>query len=151
MDVSWPDLGAPPQGWTVVRQGAALHLHPPGTRRDKPPEATIVVSPLVPVSAAMPGPGVVIRQALSAEVASLGIEVLEEGQPAEVCGADGLAGVRIDVTVRTRAGDQRRAYTMFKDSDWLYGIHLIARPDAWAANLATYESAAGSVKPYRPT
>jgi hypothetical protein len=143
---TWPDLKAPPPGWTVARQGASLRLFPPGsTPADSP--ASIVVSPLVPRTPQIPAPGTLVRQALAAEVASLGTKILQDAAPTPFETDAGAEGVRLEITVEAGGRRQRRAYVMVRDERWIYGLHLLAREDAFEPHVAAYEAAARSLAP----
>lgn len=144
-EIQWPDLGTPPLGWGYARQGVAIHLVPPGAVVGHA-RATIVVAPMVPVSAQMPPPDVVIDQALNAERARQGLVVAEDTGAVAVSSASGLRGVRREVVVVHPGGArQRRAYVMYRDGTWLYGVTYLADEATWATFLPTFDAAASTV------
>lgn len=151
MNVLYPDLGAPPRGWTGGRVGAAIRLVPPGAYLDRS-RAAIVVSPLIPRSRQLPAPEVLIQQALAAEVARTQSEVLSAGEPTPARASAGLEGVRVEVHLR-RGGDgklERRVYIMYQDQTWLYGINYVADEETFPFFAETFEAAATSVLPHPP-
>ena len=146
MHPGFPDLASPPTGWTVSRAGAAIRLVPPGAYPDRA-RACMVISPLVPVSPAMPNIETVIRQALSAEVLGTGMTVESESEIQDVQTEGALKGKRLVLAVRHKGASeiQRRVYTMYRDASWLYGIHYISDEATFDFFLPTYESTAQSV------
>lgn len=147
MNALWPDLRHPPTGWTVARRGTSLHLSPPATAGAHP-QGTMIVSPLVPVSAQLPEPAAVLAQTLSAEVAAQGIRVVRREEPVPWGLPSGLAGVRWEIEVELAGGvRQVRGYGAWKDAAFLYGLHLLAAPEAWAALRETWLSTAEGVAP----
>ena len=79
--LQYPDLGSPPMGWTVGRQGAAIRLVPPGAYLDLS-RAAMVVSPLVPIRDEMLAPDELILAALSAELGSWSSAAPQRPSPA---------------------------------------------------------------------
>jgi hypothetical protein len=146
MSPLWPDLSRPPTGWTVLRQGSSLHLLPPGIKGGEPAPATLVVSPLVPVSAQLPSPEQVLARALDAERASLGTVVVASGEVVPWTLPAGPIGVRWEVEVEVRGVRQRRGYGAWRDATFLYGLHLLATPAAWDAHVAVWEDAASGLR-----
>lgn len=146
MHPGFPDLGSPPTGWTVSRAGAAIRLVPPGAYPDRA-RACMVVSPLVPVSHVMPDVETVIRQALSAEVLGTGMTVESESEMMDVQTTGALHGKRLVLSVRHKGAteSQRRVYTMYRDTAWLYGLHYISDEETFDFFLPTYETAAESI------
>ena len=146
MHPGFPDFGQPPRAWTVSRAGAALRLVPPGAYPDRS-RASMFVSPLVPVSPAMPVVETILRQALGAEVAQTGLAVESESPISEVSAGD-LLGSRLEVAVRHPGAQllQRRIYTMFRDASWLYGIHFVADEEVFDFFLPEYEAMSGSIR-----
>lgn len=145
MEIQWPDLGEPPMGWGYARNGASIHLVPPGAVAGHA-RAIIVVGPLVPVSAQMPAPGVVIDQALRAECARQGLAVVDDSGPTPATTTGGLSGARRELVVVHPGGvRQRRAYVMYRDGSWLYAMTYLADEATWATFLPTFDAAARSV------
>lgn len=144
----YPDLAAPPTGWTGGRMGAAIKLVPPGAWLDSA-RASIIVSPLVPRSRALPAPGVIIEQALAAELARFPMDMVSREGPTPVIATSGLEGVRLEVTLKG-LGDgriQRRIYISYQDEAFLYGIHYLADEATFPVFLEVFEAAAASVEP----
>ena len=108
----------------------------------------MIVSPLVPRSRQLPSPQDLILAALNAEMARSGAELLEQSEPAIVHSTSGLEGRRVEVRLRRPDGKvERRAYVMYQDRSWMYGVHYIADEDTWAAFLDVFDRTASSVKP----
>lgn len=144
----YPDLSAPPKGWTVGRLGNAIRLVPPGAYLDRS-RAAIIVSPLMPRSRQLPEPAVLVAQALAAEIARTGSVLVSQDDPAAVRASSGLEGVRIALCLR-RGGDnqvEKRIYVIYKDNTWMYGINYIADEETFPAFVETFEAAAASVLP----
>lgn len=149
--VLYPDLDEPPKGWTVGRQGSAIRLVPPGAYLDHT-RAYMIVSPLVPRSRQLPPPAELILAALHAELARTGTELLEQSEARQVAATTGLNGSRLEVRLRRADGKiERRAYTMYQDTSWMYGLHYIADEETWPAFLDVYDRTAASVKPTPPS
>lgn len=143
----YPDLGAPPRGWTVGRQGAAIRLVPPGAYLDMA-RAHMIVSPLVPWSDEMLRPGELILAALNAELARGVNQLVDRAEPVAVEAGSGLKGVRIEARIRRPDGIiERRAYVMYRDRNWLYGVHYIADEDLWAEFAALFDQVSASMLP----
>lgn len=101
---------------------------------------------MVPVSEQMPSAAAVIDQALQAEVAKQGLAIVADSGPVDVSTEGGLKGARRELTIRMPNGErQRRAYVMYKDATWLYGIHYLADEGTWDTFLPTYDAAAATV------
>ncbi len=148
MNLLYPDLSDPPKHWTGGRVGSAIRLVPPGAYLDRA-RAGIVISPLVPRSRQLPAPEVLVQQALTAELARTQSELLSLGEPV-LARAGALTGVRVDASLR-RGGDgklERRAYVMYLDESWLYGVSYVADEETWPVFLETFERVAASVQPY---
>ena len=146
--LQYPDLGSPPMGWTVGRQGAAIRLVPPGAYLDLS-RAAMVVSPLVPIRDEMLAPDELILAALSAELVRTGARILEQRGPTEAVASSGLSGSRVEVTLRRADGlTERRAYVMYQDDRWLYGVHYIADAPVWGEFLPLFDKVAASVLPF---
>lgn len=144
----YPDLAAPPLGWTGGRQGAAIRLVPPGAFLDSSATA-MIVSPLVPMSRQLPPPATVILQALSTELASAQVALIQRGDPVAVTARSGLTGARLEAELRLPSSQiQRRIYTMYADDAWLYGVHLLADEAGFRLHRATYDAVAASVMPF---
>ena len=112
----------------------------------------MVVSPLMPVSIAMPNVETIIRQALSAEVMGTGMTIETESEITDVATEGGLQGIRLAITVRHRGASQiqRRLYSMYRDASWLYGIHYIADAETYEHFLELYRNTADSIQAVPP-
>lgn len=145
---AYPDLGAPPAGWTFGRQGKAIRLVPPGALLDQSP-AAIIVSPLLARSAQLPEPVAMVAAALGAETSRTGARLVAQDPVAPARAASGLDGVRISLSLRRTDGQvERRVYVLYRDERWLYGISLIADDGVFGTWLPTFDAAAASVLPY---
>ena len=141
-----PELQRPPQGWTVVRHGLAARLIPPGAYADHC-RASMSVSPLVPVSQAMPDIETLMRQALSAEVIATGITIEAEVPAIDVQTDSGLHGKRLEFTIRhpKASQSQHRIYSMYRDDSWIYGLHYVADEQTFDFFRTLYEDVAQSI------
>lgn len=149
--LAWPDLGAPPAGWTGGRVGPVMRLVPPGAFLDRS-RAFIAVSPIVPRTDAMPPPAALIAQALALETRQTGAVPVDRAEPAPFATDGGLEGVRVEVTLRTRAGGtERRAYVMVQDAARVYALTYVADEATWPSFLADFDRAARSLRPPGPT
>ena len=151
MHIGFPDFTFRPEGWTAAKAGAAIRLVPPGAYVNQS-RASMVVSPLVPVHAALPDTETLMRQAIAAETAQTGIAVQPDDTWANLTATSGLAGLRWTLQVRFPGSErlQWRCYTMFRDASWLYGVHLVADAPTYAHFWGTYEAFCVSIQAVEP-
>jgi hypothetical protein len=146
MDLQYFDF-VPPPGWNGFRLGRQVRLIPPNT---SPEDATcaIIVSPLVPRSAALPPADVLIGQALDAEVALVKSEVLSKDGPTPTRSDHGLAGISYAVRLRGPTGIERRIYVMLLDELCYYGLSYLASEATFATHEETFWTAVRTIKPF---
>lgn len=148
MHPGFPDFSFRPEGWTAARAGAAIRLIPPGAYPDRT-RASMVVSPLVPVHSALPDTETLMKQALAAESMQTGVVVQPDDTVERVNASSGLNGLRWTLRVCFPGSDrvQCRAYTMYRDDQWLYGVHLVSDESSYPHFLKTYTPFAESIQP----
>src|SRR5687768_6994651 len=123
--LAYPDLGAPPDGWTVGRVGHAVHFVPPGASLERS-RARIVIGPALPLEGA-PALEEVVLRSLEAENRLTGNEITTRTDAAPFSTASGLVGARLDLTIRSPTGGlQKRTCLMLKDAAHLYAVTYVA-------------------------
>ena len=158
----YPDLGAPPPGWTYARAGSQLRLSPPGSSNAEAGSAAIVISPLVARDAdrdqrhGLPAIDRLIEMAIETEE-KLGLEVLERRGPNAMRTTTGLVGCSYEVRAQrpppspeaaAPALVERRLYVMYSDALCCYGIHYLADETVYETHLKLFLDAARSLKPF---
>lgn len=137
----------PPPGWIGFRMGSQVRLIPPNT---PPQDATcaIIVSPLVPRSAALPPAEVLFAQTLDAECALTKAEVLSKNGPMPAKSDHGLAGVSFDVRLQGPTGIERRLYVLLVDELCYYGLNYLSVEATFAAHEEAFWAAVRTIKPF---
>lgn len=137
----------PPPGWNGFRLGRQVRLIPPNT---PPTEATcaIIVSPLLPRSAALPPADVLFAQTLEAECAITKAEVLSKNGPVPANSDHGLAGISFDVRLKATTGSERRLYVLLVDELCYYGINYLSSETTFATHEDTFWTAVRTIKPF---
>lgn len=154
----YPDLAAPPAGWTYARVGSQVRLTPPGNGAGAE-GAAIVISPLVARQKEMPSIDRAIVAAIEAE-SRIRLHVLERSGPLPIRTTTGLAGcsfelraeVRDDLRDAAQAGVtwiERRVYIMYTDALCYYGIHYVAGEAVYEKYLKLFLEAARSLRPFQ--
>lgn len=146
--IQFPDLGKPPEGWTVHRQGHTLRLVPPGAYADGA-RAWMVISPVIPAIDEMAPLGEVIAKALAAECVQYKSEIQHQKGPDTFETTTGLTGVQFEAELAYATSDrtQKRVYIMCSDGKHIYGIHYIADAGSFAHFYDLFMDVARSVKP----
>jgi len=137
----------PPPQWNGFRRDRQIRLIPPNTH---PLDATcaIIVSPLVPRSAALPPADVLIEQTLDAEMAIVKSTVLSKNGPTPAKSDHGLAGISYDVRVQGPSGIERRIYVLLVDDLCYYGLSYLASEETFATHEQTFWTAVRTIKPF---
>lgn len=137
----------PPPGWNAFRLVRQVRLIPPNTR---PQDATcaLIVSPLVPRSAALPPADVLFEQTLAAETQLTKAEVLSKNGPMPTNSDQGLAGIYFDVRIKGATGIERRLYVLLVDELCYYALNYLATEDTFGVHEETFWTAVRSIKPF---
>ena len=144
----YPDLTAP-TGWSSFSLPPQVRLVPPGTSKETA-RATMLVSPIVPRTPAMPPPDELIRQAIAMEV-KLRLDIVEISpteKPPSDHGLDGAA-VHLRGTERESFHEQRRIYVIYFDERFLYGINFLGFGAAYDEHLDIFWKTARTIRPFR--
>jgi hypothetical protein len=137
----------PPPGWSGFRRDNQVRLIPPNTVPEQA-ACAIIVSPLVPRSAALPPAEVLFEQTLRAECAITNAEVLTKNGPLPAHSDHGLSGVSFDVWLKTAAGIERRLYVLLVDELCYYSINYLSSEPAFAAYELVFWAAVRTIKPF---
>lgn len=137
----------PPPGWNAFRLGQQVRLIPPNTRPEEASSA-LIVSPLVPRSAALPPANVLFEQTLAAETDLTKAEVLSKNGPIPTSSDHGLAGIYFDVRIKGATGIERRLYVLLVDPLCYYGLNYRSAEDTFDAHEQAFWTAVRSIKPF---
>lgn len=147
----FPDLAAPPAGFTYARVGSQVRLTPPGNGEGAE-GAAIVISPLVARQKEMPSIDRAIVAAIEAE-SRVRLHVLTRSGPSPLRTTTGLAGCSFELhgELRDASGTwiERRVYIMYTDALCYYGIHYVAGEAVYEKYLKPFLEAARSLRPFQ--
>lgn len=147
----YPDLAAPPTGWTYCRVGSQIRLTPPGNGEGAQ-GAAIVIAPLVARQKDLPSIERAIATAIETE-AHTRLTLLERSAPVATRTTTGLAGCSVEVRAELRDAEpgklERRVYIMYTDALCYYGISYVAGDAVYEKYLKLFLETAKSMKPFQ--
>lgn len=143
----YPDLAAPPAGWTYLRVGSQVRLTPPGNGEGAE-SAAIVISPLVARHKQLPPIERIIAMAIDTE-AKTRLTILERSAPVPARTTTGLTGSTVELRGEVGGAIERRVYTVYTDALCCYGISYVAGDAVYDKYLKLFLEAARSMKPFQ--